>query len=141
MPVWDELAVGTRADAEVVAEVPVVEVVPALPARPREGRGFVVPVAGLAEPCLDHLLHVGGKIVVGQRRRRGVEGCIGLEGEVIAGQMGRAEADRSLQIGVRVGQALAGQRVHQVEIHRLEMSQRMIDRGALRWRRECGRAP
>jgi hypothetical protein len=49
--------------------VPVVEVVPALPARLGEGRGFVVRVAGGGQPGLDGFLHVGAQVVVGQFRR------------------------------------------------------------------------
>jgi hypothetical protein len=43
-----QLAVGAGADAEVVAEGPVVEVVPAFAVGLGEGGGFVVAVAGVA---------------------------------------------------------------------------------------------
>ena len=51
-----QLAVRAGADAEVVAEGPVVEVVPAFAAGLGEGGGFVVAVAGVAEAGFDRFM-------------------------------------------------------------------------------------
>lgn len=73
-----EFAVGACADAEVVAEAPVVEVVAALLAFAREGGGFVVLVSGLGELVFDHLLHVGRLVFVWQLGRIAVKESVGL---------------------------------------------------------------
>ena len=119
---------GAGADAEVVAEGPVVEVVPALLVRAGEGGGLVVGEAGGGQAGLDRVLHVGGAVVVGQRRRVVGEGGVGFEGEVVARQVLHAEADRRLQVGERHVQGLAGEGVHQVEVDALEVRARGFDR-------------
>ncbi len=97
-----ELAVGAGADAEVVAEGPVVEVVAAALAGLGEGRGFVVLVAGLGEHRFNELLHVGGEVVIRQfGRRAAVEGRVGFQREVVAGQVLRRERHGGLQIGCK----------------------------------------
>ena len=62
--VQGQLGMGAGADAEVVAEVPVVQVVLALLAGLREGRGFVVGVTGGSQPGLDGFLHVGADVAL-----------------------------------------------------------------------------
>src|SRR5450756_2458607 len=64
-----KLGMRAGAYAEVVAETPVIEIVPALPPRLGEGRGFVVDLTAAREPLFDHVLHVGGEFAVRQRRR------------------------------------------------------------------------
>src|SRR5712691_1758600 len=51
-------AVGARADAEVIAEAPVVEIVAAFASRPRPGRGLVVGIAALFQRRDYHVLHL-----------------------------------------------------------------------------------
>src|ERR1035437_10433593 len=74
---------GMRAGAyaEVVAEAPVIEIVPALPSRLGEGRGLVVDVTAAREPLFDHVLHVGGEFAVRQRRRMTVKQGVGVQRE------------------------------------------------------------
>jgi hypothetical protein len=123
-----QLAVGAGADAEVVAEAPVVEVVRARRAGPGEGRGFVVREAGRTEPGFHHLLHVGRQVVVGQRRRRVVERRVRLQRQVIGRDVADPAADRRGDVGFGLCQRLTRQRVHQVEIDALEIGQRQFDR-------------
>ena len=86
-----QLGMRAGADAEVVAEPPVVEVVPALASRPRERRRLVVPVARGRERAVDRVLDVGRAIVVGQRRRMPVEERVRLDRQVIERQVRRRE--------------------------------------------------
>ena len=65
-----KLAVGAGADSQVIAELPVVQVVPAGVPFATVGRNFVVAQPRCGSPVLDQLLHVGGEFVVGQRRWR-----------------------------------------------------------------------
>ena len=55
------------ADAQIIAEAPIIHVVPALIARTRVRRGFVVDVAGRGQLGVDELADVRGQLVVGQR--------------------------------------------------------------------------
>ncbi len=58
------LRMCTRADAQVVTELPVVPVVPALATGARVGRDFVMKVAGPGRAGFDPLLHRCGRILV-----------------------------------------------------------------------------
>src|SRR5436190_24362990 len=78
-----ELAVRPGADAEVVAELPVVEVVPAAATRLREGRDLVVLEARAGERLLARLLHVGAGVVLGQPRRPRKEHGVGLDRQLV----------------------------------------------------------
>src|SRR5690606_36770802 len=60
-----ELAVGAGADAEVIAEAPVVEIVPALPPGPGIGADLVLGVTGLGQAGDAGVLHVPGTVLVG----------------------------------------------------------------------------
>src|SRR5207247_9968438 len=68
------LAVRAGADAEVVAELPVVEVVPAPVPGPGESRGFVVLVTCRSQRFLDRDLHVRASVVLRKLRRPDGEG-------------------------------------------------------------------
>src|SRR5678816_3554921 len=78
-----ELAVRAGTDAEVVAELPVVEVVHAAPAGLRIRGNLVLAVAGGGEACLAGFLHGPGVVVVRQRRRVGGERGVRLQRELV----------------------------------------------------------
>src|SRR5690606_17883025 len=82
------------------------------------------------EPCLDGVLHVGGGVVVGQRGRVPEERRVRLQRQVVAGQVLGAEGQRRVEVGQRAGDVLARQRVHQVEVHAIEVLLRDGDRAA-----------
>ena len=94
---------------------------PALPAGPGEGRGFVVGVAGSGQARLDRVLHVGAGVGRGQFGREGGEARVRLERQLVAGQVGRRKGECGLDIGQRFGLRLPGQAVHQIEVEALEM--------------------
>src|SRR3989441_5501009 len=71
-----QLAVGARADAEVIAEAPVVEIVAAFAPGPRPSRGLVVNVAALGKRRSDRILHCRRRIPLRQLRRGGGEKCV-----------------------------------------------------------------
>src|SRR5262245_50769567 len=66
-PVTGELAVRTGAYAQVVAELPVVAVVPALTARACVGRNLVLVETRGGEPRLTGFLHLEGDVLAGER--------------------------------------------------------------------------
>src|SRR2546422_8473388 len=74
-----QLAVRAGADADIVAEFPVVEVVAAAMPRPRGSRGFVMPIARPAEPVLRCQLHVRALVMLRQLRRLAPEHGVGLD--------------------------------------------------------------
>jgi hypothetical protein len=78
-----ELRVCARADAEVVAEAPVIEVVLALPVRFCVRRDLVVSVPRCGHVLVNPVLHVRGRVVVGQCRRKLSEQGVGLERQVV----------------------------------------------------------
>ena len=111
-----ELRVRARADAEIVAELPVVQVVPARAARLRVRRRLVVRVARARERCVHRAFDVRRRVLVGQRRRRAMEQRVGLERQVIERQVRRRERERRGEVGLRALDRLLRQPVHQVEV-------------------------
>jgi hypothetical protein len=73
-----------------------------------------------AQGLLRHGLHVGGQIVVGQRRRPGGEGGVGLQGQVIGGKVRRPQPDGGFQVAAGLFQRLPRQGIHEIQIHLLE---------------------
>jgi hypothetical protein len=129
-----QLAVRAGADAEVVAELPVVEVVHAAMAGPRERRHLVARQPRRRRALGDEVEHVGCHVVVGQPRRVLGEEGVGLDRQVVDRQVRRLERQRLLQVGLQLGQRLAGQRIHQVEVEGVEGARGLLERG-LRLRR------
>ncbi len=126
-----QLAMRPGADAEVVTEGPVVEVVRAAVPRPREGRHLVARQARRRGAPGDEVEHVAGQVVVGQPRGRPAgEGGIGLDRQVVDRQVRRIKAQRLVEIGAQRGQVLPGQRIHQVDVEGVEGRGRLLDRGA-----------
>ncbi len=125
-----QLAVRTGADAEVVAEVPVVQVVDAAVTRPRVGRDLVARQAGVAGQGGDAVQHLEGEVVFGQARRRlHREARVRLQRQVIDAQVRWLEGERPPQVALAARQVLAGQRVHQVDVESVEGTPRLLDRG------------
>ena len=125
-----QLAVRAGADAQVVAELPVVQVVPAGMAFAAVGRDLVVPQPRGAGFVLDQRLHVGGQVVVGQGRRSRCKQRVRLERQVVIRQVRRLEGQRLAQVGAQCRQRLARQRVHQVDVVGLESVGRRLDRAS-----------
>ena len=82
---------GAGADAEIVAEMPVIQVVPTLLARLCEGRSFVIVETGGGEPCLDGFLHVGTQVALGELRREGGKTGVRFERQLVAGKVRRGK--------------------------------------------------
>src|SRR5579859_941817 len=78
-----QLSMGSGAEAEVVAELPVIEIVPALKAVAGVRGNFILPVAGSPQLRLAFDLYPPCRFIVGQRRRARVEYGAGLEGELV----------------------------------------------------------
>ena len=55
-----------RADAKIVAEAPVIKIVPAFLPGQRIRGGLVMPIAGCGKALLDHFIDVGGGVLIGQ---------------------------------------------------------------------------
>src|SRR4051812_37525731 len=115
------------ADAKVIAELPIVEVVLAPESPPGEGGGLVALVAGGAERVLDGELHIGGLVVLGKRGRPGVEGGVWLYGQLIRREMRRAARDAGSDIGACHVDRLAGESVHEVDVDVVEAFERRFD--------------
>src|SRR5258707_15545446 len=88
-----DLAVRAGADAQVVAEFPVVQVVAAAMTGPRERRGLVVLVTRLGERLLESDLHVGAGVVLRERRRSAVEGRVRLDRQLVRRDMGHTAGE------------------------------------------------
>ena len=108
------------ADAEVIAELPVVDVVPAAVTGTRERRSLVVLVSASGQRLLDGELHIGAGIVLGKLRRPAVEGSVGLYRQLVGGNMRHAAGERPADVGARHVDRLRRQAVHQVEIYVVE---------------------
>src|SRR5205085_10945951 len=78
-----DLPVGAGADADVIAELPVVQVVPAATPGPGKRRGLIVLVAGTGQCFFHGKLHIGAVIVLGQGRRATVERRVRLDRQLI----------------------------------------------------------
>src|SRR6185312_10742541 len=78
-----ELAVRAGADAEVVAEAPVVLIVHAAATRPGIGRDLVLGVAGSSQAVLAGRLHCPGLVVIWQRWRTTRKHGVGFEGQLV----------------------------------------------------------
>src|SRR6266545_27921 len=89
-----ELRMRACANAQIIAEAPIIEIVPALATRARERRCLVMNVAGARERVVHGVLDIGGEIVVGQRRRMPVEQRVRLERQLIERKVRWSESNR-----------------------------------------------
>src|SRR5690348_11668719 len=86
-----ELAVRAGADAQVIPEAPVVEVVAALASALRKGRDLVLFEAARGEHGMASTLHVPREIIIRQRRRLRGEQRAGFKGELVVREMRRLQ--------------------------------------------------
>jgi hypothetical protein len=99
-------------------------------------------VARAAQQRLDAVLHVAPASSSGSCGGKRMEVRVGLEREVVGRDVRHAERDRFAHVGERRSSDLAGQRVHQVRVHRGEESRAPLRaRAAPRPRRARGRWP
>lgn len=111
---------GAGADAEEVAEAPVVQVVPGAQAVAGVGGGLVLAVAVLVEQGLAGFLDVPEDVVLGQLRRLAPEHRVRLHGQLVPGEVRGGQGEGLAQVGQGVVEALPGQAVHQVEVEVVE---------------------
>ncbi len=115
-----ELAVGPGADAEIVPEAPVVEIVPALVAAPGMSGDLVALQPGVLEARHALAVHLPDDVLVGALGREPVKKRVRLDGELVVGNMAHAMIKRLLEVGERAAERLPGQAVHEVDVDALE---------------------
>ena len=86
-------------DADVVAELPVVQVVTTLLAGAREGGDFVLSIAVAGEHGLPERLHRPYFIFIGQDGRISMEAGVRFQGELVPRQVLWLQRECRLQIG------------------------------------------
>ena len=95
-----------------------------LPAGPGPVADFVVMVAGVCEGGAGVVIHIRRQVGVGRRQPAlfdpPAQGGSLLQGERVEGQVLRSQRRRPRQGVLPLGQGLAGQAVHQVEVHIVE---------------------
>ena len=111
-----ELAVGASPNAQIVAKLPVIKVVPAPVAWLGVSR-HLVPFQTLMACHLSDQVHHGVSIVIFWQHRRvfGKQG-IGLDGEMVNRNVGWLETQCCFNILPQLEQGLTGQGVHQIQI-------------------------
>jgi hypothetical protein len=125
------------ADAQVVAELPVVQVVRAAVAGPGKGRDLVALQAGVAGALGDRSSMSLARSSSGRPGVRLAKRCW-LDRQVVDRQVRRLEGQRLCQVGAPAGQRLARQRVHQVEVEGVE-GRAASSTAARAWARSCTR--
>ena len=79
---------------------------------------------------LDFHLHICSSVIVGDLRRIAMKICIGLYGQVVRREVRRRIRNGAFNIRHRVGNALPGQSVHDIEVEIPEVLTRNLDGGA-----------
>ncbi len=117
-----ELGMGASADADVIAELPVIEVVAtAVPRRGVSGHFVALQPGGLRQ--IGHgVLHVGGQVVVWQFGGLAGEQGVGFERELIEREMRRLVRQRLVDVGLAARHILLRQGEHQIEIEAGEVA-------------------
>src|SRR3569833_444297 len=105
-----------RADADVIPEKPIVEVMTALSIVFSVCRDFVPLEARGNQMLLTNVEHFGGVIVFRQWRRRTGEYSSGLECELVMRDMSRMQSERRIHVCDGAGHVLIRQRIHQIQI-------------------------
>ena len=126
-----EFAVGASTQAQVVAKLPIVQVVPAAVPVARIGRHLVTVQAGGAGQVGDQVQHVTGAVLIGQRGRVLGKDGVGLDRQVIQRQVRWRQSQRGAQVSGQVRQRLPRQRIHQVQVEGVKRL------GRLFYRRQC----
>ena len=109
-----------RADAKIVAEAPIVQIVPRLLPRLGERRSLVVLVTCSSQHALDLFLHRGREFIVGHFGGMAMEERIRFDGQVIGGDMRRRHCDRGRDVRLCLLQGLGWQRIHQIQVEVVE---------------------
>ena len=121
LPVGEaDFAVGAGADTQVIAEGPVVEVVAATITRLAVSRHLVLAVVRRRQQLLASVLNIRQGILDWQQRRPFVEDGIGLDRQLVPGQVRRGKTQGGLQIRGGGDGGLLWQAVHQVDIEAVE---------------------
>ena len=87
-------AVRAAADTQIIPETPVIQVVLALITWFRVGRGFVLRITGCGQQLMPLLENIPQRVVVRQHRRARAKQRIRLYGQLIPGEMWRAQRNR-----------------------------------------------
>ena len=120
-----ELAVRARPNAQIVAKLPIVQVVRAAVAGLGVGRHFVTGQPRSGGQLGDAVHHFVGQIVLGQNWWELGKHGVGLDGEVVDRDVRRCKAQRGQDILRQSGQRLARQGVHQVEVEGVKHLRRL----------------
>ena len=132
-----QLPVGARTHPDIVAELPVVAVVSTLAALLRPGRHLVTSIAGRSQQCTTGLVHGPQCLVIRDALRRCMgKGGVGLYGELIPGQVGRAKFQGLTNISGHTRGVLTGKTEHQVQVDAVESC---LPGGVKRCHRVAGR--
>ncbi|MNE22705.1 hypothetical protein D3C80_1159270 [compost metagenome] len=115
-----ELAVGACADADEVAEAPVIQIVACSATGLGVGRHFVLGVAMAGQQGLTCLLDIPEDVILRQQGRLVPEYRVGFQGQLIPREMRRFQVDGLAQVVQGVVQSLIGQAVHQVQVEVVE---------------------
>ena len=107
-------------NADVVAELPVVEVVAAAVPRPGKGRDLVVFKAGLTGEILDGATYVPEHFFIGQDRRVCRKGGVGFDRQLVKRKVSGGKIQSGTKIGNRIRRHLSGQAMHQVDVEVVE---------------------
>ena len=111
---------GAGADADEVAETPVIEVMPRRATGLGICRDFVLRVTVLGQQRLAGFLYVPQGVVFRQHRRLIPEHRVRLQRQLIPGNVRRLQRNGLAQIAQGIVQRLIGQTVHQVEVEVIE---------------------
>ena len=123
-------AVGTGTDAQIIAKLPIIEVVAAGLAGAGKGGSFIVVKAGIGQGLVHGIFNILCGIIMRQAgRRRVAEGRVGLHGEVVGADVACAGGEGGVHILPRRFHILAGQGIHQIDVYPLKQCQRRIDGG------------
>jgi len=111
---------STGTDPNVITEGPVVEIVPALHTGQGVCRDLILAVASLCKPALTIILKLTNPLLLGQGRGLGRKPGIGLQGQLIVGDMLGHQLHGPLHILPGHLPILPGQTEHEVQIDVVE---------------------
>ena len=114
------LAVRAGANPQVIAKLPVVQVVAAAAVRLRISRDLILRVAESGHDFDPLFLHVPGAVAVGQRRWVRMECSVGFQCQVVVRQMLGDERAGGADVGLRFGERLLRQGIHKVQVDIVE---------------------
>ncbi len=115
-----DLAVGAGANTEIIAELPVVEIVATLTLGLGKGRYLIVPVTGLGQLFMAAFLHGPEQFILWQRWRLVMKQGVGFQRQLIMGNVARLQGDGRGDVFPRLLQGLLRQAEHEIEIEIVE---------------------